>query len=70
MKTKCQMNCLEAKNANQLIDLWCNSVGIIERQTTIYWRQSDNLYSSKLATYDYEDSYNPFDHRVVDKPNT
>lgn len=29
-----------------------------------------NLNSSKLAPYDYEDSYNPFEHRVIDKPNT
>jgi hypothetical protein len=26
--------------------------------------------SSKLAPYDYEDNYNPFEHRVVDKPNS
>lgn len=26
--------------------------------------------SSKLAPYESDDTYNPFEHRVIDKPNT
>lgn len=65
MKLKLLINLLS------IIGLWPRIVNNKTRLFQgIYWSRFDNLYSSKLAPYDYEDSYNPFEHRVVDKPNT
>lgn len=44
--------------------------GSLKPPDVTFEKQKKIFYSTKLAPYDADDPYNPFEHRVVEKPTT